>query len=134
MISFVLGLALPALLLVPLTLVIGLAVFGLVFFAIPRVAFDDVEPITALKESLAASLANIVPLLVYIAIVIAFGVVLAIVFAILMFIPILGWLVGALLGLALVIVGLPWSAGISFYAYEDVFGGATAMAPPPAPM
>ena len=118
----------------PLSLIIGLAVFGLVFFAVPRVAFDDIEPVAAMKESINASIANIVPLLVYFAIVIAFCIVFGIVAFVLLFIPILGWLLLGLIGLALLIVGIPWGSGLAYAAYQDVFGRAAATEPPPAPM
>ena len=130
--SFVLGYILPAGMVSLLGFLIGLAVFGLVFFAVPRVTFDNIDPIEAFKESISASLANIIPLLVYFAIAIAACVVLAIVVFVLMFIPLLGQLLIVLIGLVLGVVLIPWGSGLAYAAYQDVFGGAAA--PPPAPM
>ena len=96
---------------------------ALMMFAVPRVMFDSVEPFTAMKESLAASLANVGALLIYVIIMFVAaclgGVVLGL-------IPILGPLV---LMLALTMV----AGGAVYYAYKDVFGGASAPIVPPAP-
>jgi hypothetical protein len=105
---------------------LGLAVYGLIIFAIPRVMLEDAEPFAAMKASLSASLANIVPLLIY-------GLVTGAIFALLMlflfWIPILGWLVWGL-GFHAV------NAAALYVAWKDVYGcapPATTHAPPPPP-
>lgn len=116
-----------ALLGVLLMLVLGLAVYGLIVFAIPRVMLEGAEPIAAMKESLAASLANIVPLLIY-------GLVTGLIFAVLLvflvWIPILGLLAW---GLAFHAV----NAAALYVAWKDVFAAPAAAAagpvPPPPP-
>jgi hypothetical protein len=111
-----------------LMLAVGIAVGAAMFFAVPRVMFDGVDPIAALKESLAACLKNIPAMLMLIAI--GFGIL------IVCLIPILGWA----LMLVLVCVGIVWSCSIQFQAYCDVFGDhahdavlSAPVTPPPAP-
>lgn len=112
-----------ALLLVLLVLLVGIAVYGLIIFAIPRVMLEGAEPFEAMKQSLTASLANIGPLLVY-------GLVAGLVFGLLMvflfWIPLLGWLAW---GLAFHAV----NAGALYVAWKDVYGelAPVAAAPPP---
>lgn len=118
---------------------IGMAVFGLVaivtmigvaflvYFAIPRVMLDGTEPVAAMKESLAYSMANIAPLLVGF---IAIGIAYTIVAFVLIFIPILGWVV-------LMLGGTLIGALSMYFAYRSAFGEAPPAyieAPlPPAP-
>ncbi len=108
-------------------LVLGIGLFLLMIFAIPRVMFDDVEPIAAMKESLAAALANIMAIIVYCLVTFVGLFVLAL---------LIGWipLVGAL---ALTLIAYCLSAGVTYLAYKDVFGVAEAAppayAPPPSP-
>lgn len=111
-----------------LMIAVGVIVGAAMFFAVPRVMFDDVDPISALKESLSACLQNIGALLMLVAI--GFGIL------IVCLIPILGWA----LALLLVCVGIAWSCSIQFQAYCDVFGDNAAdpmlsapYAPPSAP-
>lgn len=107
-----------------LCLAIVFVFYALIIFAIPRVMFDGVEPFAAMKESIAASLANIAPLFLYG--IIMFVIVLVAGF-ILAFIPILGPL---LLGLALNAI----NGAASYIAYRDVFAGGGMVAPlPPSP-
>lgn len=110
-----------------LAIAISVGVAFLVYFAIPRVMLDGVEPVAAMKESLAYSMANLVALLVGFLVV---GVVFMVVAVVLMFIPILGWIVLALGG---VLVG----SLSMYYAYKSAFGepSMAAMEPPmpPAP-
>jgi uncharacterized membrane protein len=105
-----------------------LAAMMLVVFAIPRVMFDGVEPIAAMKESLSASLANIGAFLVFAVVMF----VIYLVSAILLIIPILGWLAFCAILLGLVAV----SNAAVYLAYRDIFGGSpgtTADLAPPAP-
>jgi uncharacterized membrane protein len=116
-----------ALLGVLLMLLVGLAVYGLIIFAIPRVMLEDAEPIAAMKDSLAASLANIVPLLIY---GLVTGVIFGVLLVLLFWIPILGWLAW---GLAFHAV----NAAALYVAWKDVYGAApdesAAWVPPPPP-
>ncbi|MBK6726914.1 MAG: hypothetical protein IPG63_06565 [Xanthomonadales bacterium] len=106
-----------------LAMAISVGIAFLVYFAIPRVMLDSVEPIAAMKESLAYSLANVVPLIVGF---IAVGVVFMVAAVVLMFIPILGWIV---LALGSVLVG-----SLSMYfAYKSAFGSSIAQVEPPMP-
>lgn len=109
-----------------LMFLIMLVVYALIIYAIPRVMFDGMEPFAAMKESISASLANIVPLLVYC--VVMFVIVLVLGF-ILAFIPFIGPLI---LMVALYAV----SGAFIYVSYRDVFGaGAPSVdAPPPAPV
>jgi uncharacterized membrane protein len=103
-----------------LALGVGLILGAMMFFAIPRVMLDGVEPIAALKESVSAVLANIGAVLIYFVVLFVAAFVLAL-------IPILGMIV-LLLSMPLV-----FSLG-SYSAYRDVFGGSAAVAMPTAPM
>ncbi|HVF34054.1 MAG TPA: BPSS1780 family membrane protein, partial [Candidatus Saccharimonadia bacterium] len=82
------------LLFVLVCLLVALAIYSLIVFAIPRVMFDGAEPFQAMKESLSASLANIGPLLVFSVI---FFIAAMIVMLVLSIIPILGTIVAYLL-------------------------------------
>lgn len=96
----------------------GIAVFMVTYFAVPRTNFDRIDPIVAMKESLSAWVANIVPLIVLIVVSIAVA---------------LGGLLALIIGL---LVAVPIIFLMSYYGYKDVFavGAASApMAPPPAP-
>ena len=109
-----------------LALAVGLVVGAMMFFAIPRVMLDGVEPIAALKESLSAVLANIgAVLLFFVALIVAFFLA-----AILIgWIPLIGMLVIMLAATTIFTLG-------SYSAYKDVFGASyTHVAPivPPAP-
>ena len=105
---------------------LGLAVFAMMFFAVSRIMFDNVDTIAALKESLAASMKNVGAMLVFIACGIAVG----IGGAIFMIIPILGPILFTTLVYPVVAVA-------AYRAYLDVFQPAVAissqMAPPPPP-
>jgi hypothetical protein len=108
-------------------LVLGIGLYLLMIFAIPRVMFDNVEPIAAMKESLAAALANIVAIIVYCVVTFIGMFVLAL---------LIGWipLVGMI---ALTLIAYCLAAGVIYLAYKDVFGVADAappaFVPPPAP-
>ena len=112
-----------------LCMLVALAIYSLVVFAIPRVMFDGEEPFAAMKESLSASLANIGPLLLFSVI---FFFAALIVMAVLSLIPVLGTLV-AYLAIHAVL------AGAIYVAYKDVWGSGGALVetvivpPPPGP-
>ncbi len=110
-----------------LSIAIGVLAVFCVYFATPRVMFDNVEPFAAIKESFAACLSNIGAILLVFVLVML----IAIVGMLLMIIPILGmiaWMLGILL----------LHVGINFSAYRDVFGDPNGAAenqlpPPPSP-
>ena len=107
-----------------LAVVVMVGVAFLVYFAIPRVMLDGTEPVAAMKESLAYSIANIVPLIVGF---IAIGIAWVIIAAVLVFIPILGWIV-------LMLGGTLLGALSMYYAYLSAYGESAAAAfVPPAP-
>lgn len=112
-------------LLIGFALAIGL--YLALLFAIPRVMFDDVEPIAAMKESVAAGIANIAPIIVYA--VVSF-VAIVVVGLLLMLIPVVG-------PILLTLVAYTIAAGVIYLAYKDVYGSAApappATMPPPAP-
>lgn len=104
---------------------IGLVIYALQFFAIPRVMLDGVEPFAAMKESFAACLANIGAFLVF---AIVFCVLWAIAAAVLVWIPIIGWIVIAGFGTVIASAAL-------FVAWRQVYAGTAGAStmPPPAP-
>lgn len=119
------GIGSSLLLVALLGLAIGLGVFALTFYAIPRVMLDGVEPIQAMKDSFAASLGNVGAMIV-------FALVFFVAYFILVLIPILGWIV-------LLLVGLPIGVISMYFAYRDVFGpsgnaAVSTPAPPPPPV
>lgn len=115
-----LGLAMPimaGLLSIPASI----AVWLVIYFAIPRVYFDRVEPIVAMQQGLQASLANIVPLI------------LVTVLNVALFI---GGFLALLVGL---LITIPVILLASYHGYRDVYGAAApaaapgTMPPPPPP-
>lgn len=122
-----LGLGGGMLLFILISMLVALAIYSLIVFAIPRVMFDGVEPFEAMKESLSASLANIGPLLVFSVI---FFIAAIVVMLVLSIIPILGTIVAYLLVNAVL-------AGAIYVAYRDVFAGGalvqTVIVPPAPP-
>ncbi len=108
-----------------LSLAIALVVGAMMFFSIPRVMLDGVEPIAALKESVSAVLANIGAVLLYFVVLFVGFFVLAIVVG---WIPLVGALVLMLAGSTVFALG-------SYAAYRDVFGAGApvAMVVPPSP-
>ena len=113
------------LLLVLIGLIVVLAIYAFQFFAIPRVMLDGVEPFAAMKESLAACLANIGAFLVF---GVVFTVICCVAAMVLIWIPIIGWIVMS--GVATVILG-----AALFVAWRQVYASASAAStmPPPAP-
>ena len=110
-----------------LAIPLGLAVFAMMFFAVSRIMFDNVPPIDALKESLAASMKNIGAMLVFIACGLAVG----IGGALFMIIPFIGPILFATLIYPVVAVA-------GYRGYLDVFQPDVAKqgqmyAPPPPP-
>lgn len=99
-----------------LSIPVNIAVWIAIYFAIPRVCFDRVEPIVALQQGLQASLANIVPLIVVTVLNVA-----------LFFGGLLVLLVGLLVAIPVILLG-------TYHGYRDVYGaGAPAMTPGPMP-
>ncbi|MCU0756966.1 MAG: hypothetical protein MUE46_17960 [Xanthomonadales bacterium] len=97
----------------------GILVWLIIYFAVPRVLFDRVEPVAAMQQGVQASLANIVPLIVVTVLNVA-----------LLIAGTLALLIGLLVALPVMFLG-------SYYGYRDVYGGAApAMSPgsmPPPP-
>lgn len=99
-----------------LSLPANIAVWLIIYFAVPRVLFDRVEPVAAMQQGLQASLANIVPLIV----VTVLNVLLLIAGA-------LALLIGLLVALPVMFLG-------SYFGYRDVYGASgPVMAPGPMP-
>lgn len=110
---------------IPLALLIGLGVGALLFFAVPRVMLDGIEPFAAFKESLAAVLANLGAVLLFALVMIVGFMVLGVV---LVFIPLLGPLLWMLAATLIGTLG-------TYSAYREVFAGGVQahIAPPPPP-
>lgn len=104
-----------------------LALYAVMFFAVPRVMFDDVEPFAAMSESVAACLANLGAILL---LGIAFLFAGMVSFLVLAFIPVLGLVVWGLAFWAM-------AAAVTYVAYKDVFAvqdqNMLATPPPPPP-
>lgn len=95
---------------------LGLAYAALMFFAVPAVMLGGAEPFSAMKDSLSASLGNIVAMILFM--------LLYIVAAIVAMIP---------LGLGFLVL-LPVMAGAMYVAWQQVFpgqGGNAQIPPPP---
>lgn len=109
-------------------LVVGFIAHALVFFAVPRVMFDDREPFDAMKESWRAVLANIGAVLLFLVLVLLGYLVLFV---------LLGWIDSVLVQILIGTVMVPLVAVGVWHAYRDVFGDITqespaaAVAPPP---
>jgi hypothetical protein len=119
------GLVVLVIVLVPL----ALATAALLFFALPRVMFDGIEPFAALRESAQATVANLGAFLVT---------VLTLFFARFAAAVILGSLIPFLGVLLVGTVFTPLIAAVLYVAWRDVFGAAatgpaTEDAPPPPP-
>lgn len=105
------------------TVAVGLVSWATVFFATPRVMLDGIEPMRAIRESLAASAANWTALLLFAVCLMVLTLVLGL---------LLGWI--PVLGpLAMTTVLSPLYAAGAFLAYREVFAGAAPIAPPPPP-
>ena len=100
-----------------IALAVGFVAHALVFFAIPRVMFDDIEPFAAMKESFAAVIANIGAVLVYMVLLLLAYIVLGIV---------IGSWSQLLMQIVAGVVVLPVVAVAVYYAYRDVFAGTDA--------
>src|SRR5262249_40498183 len=88
----------------------------LLLFSVPRVMFDGLEPFAAMKESLAASLANFGAIVLCGTCFLLSALLAFIPFAL---VPILGWIVW---GLGVSAMG----AAVMYVAYRDVYGAAPA--------
>lgn len=106
-------------LLVPL----ALATAALLFFAVPRVMFDGIEPFTALRESAQATAANLGAFLLT---------VLVLFFARFTAAVVLGSLVPVLGVLVVGSVFTPLIAAVLYFAWRDVFGAREAETSNPA--
>ena len=111
----VLGLLLFAL----LAFAVGLAAAAMVYFAVPRVMLDNIEPIAAMKESLGVVLANVASILVGF-------IVIGLIFMVIAIIPLLG-------ALAIFLIGMPASLCAMYFGYRQAFGGSVAQVEPPMP-
>ena len=115
-----------------LALAVAFVIHALLFFAIPRVMFDGVEPFAAMKESWHAVLANIGAVLLFLVLVLVTYILVAM---------LLGNVSTLLTQLVLGVVVVPVAAVAVYRGYADVFGsGASAItgevpaaAPPAAP-
>ena len=107
---------------------VGFVAHALVFFAVPRVMFDDLEPFTAMKESWRTVLANIGAVLVFLVLVL-------LAYALLM--VLVGWIDSVLAQVLIGTLMVPLVAVAVWRAYRDVFGEVTQEAPvavtPPPP-
>lgn len=102
------GLMSAVLLMIPLVI----ATFSLLFFAIPRVMFDGVEPFPAMRESAQACIANLPAFLITVVALVLARFVLAILFG--SIVPLLGAIVVAT-------VFAPLIAAVLYVAWRDVF-------------
>lgn len=117
-----------ALLLVPLLIIIGLAIYALLFFAIPRTLLERPDAFANMKESLAACRSNFGAFIVAIVILLAGVIVLSLIFSALHL---------GRIGDILVSTGLYAVLGSTLYfGFREVFGGVTsepASVQPPVP-
>lgn len=104
---------------IPLLAAIGLAAAALTYFAVPRVMFDNVEPIAAMKESLGVVMKNLVAF-------VAGFIVIGLAFLLVAIIPFIG-------ALAIFLIGMPMSMCAMYFAHRQVFGDSTPAQPPMAP-
>jgi hypothetical protein len=104
-------------------LVVTIAVYMAVLFAIPKVMFDGEAAFPAMKESFSAALANLVPIIV-------FGLVVGIAFMILA--ALIGWI--PILGMIVLFSLIYAFIGVSHYViWRDVYQPADTGLPPPPP-
>jgi hypothetical protein len=129
------ALGIGALLTLAIGLTLVLAAVALVVFAVPRVMLDRVDAMTAMKESFAASLANVGALLVFGLLFIAALVALLVATLLVGWIPILGQIAAFLAWLAF---GVGWiavsNAGV-YLGWRDQWPGSVPVVPaaPPGP-
>ncbi|MFN7553419.1 MAG: BPSS1780 family membrane protein [Pseudomonadota bacterium] len=117
-------------------LLLAMAVFALVVFAVPRVMLDRVDAVTAMKDSLAASLANVGALLVFGLLFIAAFVALLVATMLVGWIPFLGQLAALTAWLAFAVGGIAVSNAGVYLGWRDQWPGtlpAAAVAPPGPP-
>ena len=105
-----------------LIVAIAFSLYALLFYAVPRVMLDGQEPVAALKQSLAATRANIGAMLLFAG---AFWLLSIVGFMVLSVVGSLGRMLWGLAATAL-------AAGSVYAGYKDVFGAADA-APAPEP-
>jgi uncharacterized membrane protein len=104
-----------------LALAIGIASYALVFFAMPRVMLEDIEPVAAMRDSLQACLANIGAFLLFIALLLGGAIALSL---------LLWWLPTVLAQLVAMAVLIPLASASLYFAYRDVYGDEAAGAGP----
>lgn len=107
-----LGLGFGGLVFALLAIAVMLVTYALTFFATPRVMFDAIEPMAAMKESLQACLANLGAFLVFM---LVLGGLTMVVGFVLAFIPLLGML-------ALYTALFPIAAVGVYFGWRDAYG------------
>jgi hypothetical protein len=114
-----------AMIILPLALAIGLCVFALQFFAIPRVMLEGAEPMAAMKESFQACLANAGAFLVFVGLIGLGWFLIVTIFSVVHL-----WRLAPALA-NLVVYSL---LGSGFYrAWRQIYGGVPLPTPPSAP-
>jgi hypothetical protein len=113
------GLGIGAIVAIALVIALAFSLYAVMFYAVSRVMFDSLEPVAALKESLAATRANLGAMLLFAG---AFWLLCVLGFMVLSIIPLLGWMAWGVAVSALAPAAI-------YAAYRDVFG---AQAPAPA--
>lgn len=118
------GLVVALLVLLPIGIVLGLLVFALLFFAVPRVLFDGLEAFGAMRESLRIALDNWSAMLVYVVVMFVLMVAVSAVSLLVLFVfpPLVSLVSGA--------VGYTIGGIATYLAYRDVFGGASSVGSP----
>lgn len=112
-----------------LALVVGVAAYAMVFFAIPRVMLTEVEPIEAMRDSFRACLANIGAFLLFIGAVFLGAMVVSL---------LTGWISSVIAQLIATTVLIPLVSATLYFAFRDVYRDditqelPSAPAPPPS--
>lgn len=130
------GLGIGALLALVVGLGLALAVAAIVVFAVPRVMLDGLDAGTAMKESLAASLANFGALLVFGLMFVGAAIALMVVSALFGWIPLLGQLLLLVVWFAFLVGWIALSNAGVYLAWRELWPrDAQAVLPPgpPAP-
>ena len=116
------GLGIGAILAVALMISLAFMLYAVMFYAVSRVMFDSLEPIAALKESLAATRANLGAMLLFAG---AFWLLCVLGFMVLSIVPVLGWMLWGVAVSALAPAAI-------YAAYRDVFAAPAPAAAPGA--
>lgn len=107
-----------------LAMVVGIAAYAVVFFAIPRVMLTDVEPIEAMRDSFRASLANVGAFLLFIGAVFLGAMVVSL---------LTGWISSVVAQLVATTVLIPLVSATLYFAYRDVYRDDITQELPSAP-